>query len=284
MYSGDLCTHSLRSCVCPCVCSMVDWHDITQTGPLSSTAVCAAVSSVITKTLLYPIDTVKCRMQSGLVAGVVSKNGVFALNNMFNGLIPKVALYAPYQAVYMSTYTFVRSAVFQHVESPLLVYACSGVAAELGGSLIRVPMETIKQRMQSGKISSNTQLWNILRKDPFAFHRARNFLAQTCVHDIPCGAVHWMVYETLVRESDHIIFAGASAGAVAAVLTNPLDVVKTRMITRPIEHVTVAQTVRLLFREGGLQIFSRGIIPRVLHLAPNSALYMFVFNALYTKV
>ena len=221
---------------------MVDWHQL-HNSSLPATAVCAGMSSVITKTLLFPIDTIKCRLQA---------NTSVALRNLFNGLGPKILLYAPYQSIYMTAYTQARD---RCGTSPLGV-AASGVVAELAGSVVRVPMETIKQRMQMGAIGSNRDLIDLIRSTPRIFFAPRNFLAQTLVHDIPCGVVHWVVYEWLRRDAAGTVSSdssaagsGAVAGATAAILTNPLDVVKTRMITRPEEHPTVRATVRNLWNQ-----------------------------------
>lgn len=248
---------------------MKDWHEIGKAS-LSSTAVCAGVSSALTKTILFPMDTVKCRL--------IANGHMGSYRGIFNGLIPKIALYAPYQSVYMTTYTAVRD-LGNH--GPL-GFVLAGVSAELAGSFIRVPMEAVKQQMQAGIIKSNKELVSMIRENPLRFYKKRNFLAQTLVHDIPCGAVHWVVYEWVRRDQGRSSWvAGAFAGATAAIVTNPLDVVKTRMITRPAEHLTVRSTVNVLLRQGGPSIFLTGLIPRILHLAPNSALYMFLFDKFY---
>ena len=261
----------------------LDWHHIGDTS-ISTTAVSAACASTITKSLLFPMDTLKCRMQS--FAG--TNQSVWHLSGIFRGLLPKLALYAPYQSVYMSTYTWTRDRLSPHIPG-FGTFALAGVAAELTGSVIRVPMEAVKQRMQTGHIASNTQLISLLRENPFRFFKARNFVAQTLVHDLPCGVVHWVVYERVKRGevpfTSSPVIAGAAAGSVAAVVTNPLDVIKTRMITRPDEvgHMTVASTARTVMTSAGIGGFWKGVVPRILHIAPNSALYMWIFDHLYTR-
>lgn len=252
---------------------MVNWHDL-GTHSLSATAVTAATASVITKSLLFPMDTLKCRLQAG--------TSVWRMHGMWNGLLPKILLYSPYQAVYMSGYTHARN--WLQIRSPdaLFIYPLAGTFAELSGSLIRVPMETIKQRMQTGLIDSNRTLIRMLRQNPLQFYKGRNFLAQTIVHDIPCGSVHWLVYESVKRRGEvSSATAGAVAGLTTAIATNPLDVVKTRMITRPAEHISVASTVRTVMASAGIRGFYKGVLFRILHIAPNSALYMWIFDHIF---
>ena len=159
----------------------------------------------------------------------------------------------------------------------------AGVAAELAGSVVRVPMEAIKQRMQTGLIASNSDLMRMLTQNPLQFYKSRNFLAQTLIHDIPCGVVHWVVYEYTKRNlSTNSATAGAVAGTMAAIVTNPMDVVKTRMVTRPEEHRTVMSTIQII-RKSKSGFFA-GVIPRIFHIAPNSALYMLIFDTLFTNI
>jgi len=252
---------------------MFDWHEI-GSASLSKTAICAAVSSTITKTVLFPMDTMKARIQFG--KSVHTKN-------LFRGLGPKILLYAPYQSVYMTTYTVARDA-FVPVLPSSLGFAAAGVCAELAGSVIRVPMETIKQRMQTGSIVGVRNLTSLVLSNPLSFYHSRNFVAQTFVHDLPFGIVHWMVYEKLKRD-EHLSagIAGALAGTITSILTVPCDVIKTRMITRghtEDNYKTVLSTVRAMKQEGA-RVWFRGWLPRVMHIAPSSALYMIIFDTLY---
>lgn len=261
-----------------------DWHDVSGQTSISSTAIAGATSSIITKTILFPADTLKCRLQSGVSLHVFTPKGIF------NGLVPKILLYSPYQAIYMSVYTQTRDRL--HSGAPnqgiqLWKFAAAGIAAELAGAGIRVPMEAIKQRMQMGNIGSHRELWSLVTRNPLQFFKMRNFIAQTIVHDIPCGTVHWISYEYLKRSS-YSIFSAPTAGAVAgvttAIVTNPLDVIKTRMITRPNEYKTVSTTVKSIMAEHGYHGFYRGVLPRILHIAPNSALYMWIFDLMFRNI
>uniref|UniRef100_A0A0G4G459 Uncharacterized protein n=1 Tax=Chromera velia CCMP2878 TaxID=1169474 RepID=A0A0G4G459_9ALVE len=68
--------------------------------------------------------------------------------------------------------------------------------------------------------------------------------------------------------------AGGTAGFVAAVLTNPIDVIKTRVQTHRGPRIGVFDHVRRLWREEGLRGFQRGIAPRVAAAMPSCALSM----------
>jgi solute carrier family 25 S-adenosylmethionine transporter 26 len=265
---------------------MIDWHEIGKSS-LSTTAICAAISRVTTKTVLFPLDTIKARMQytHGHTRSLVSTwRTVANPRGIFNGLGPKILLYAPYQSVYMTTYTAARDFFVPII--PIGGFAISGICAELSGAIIRVPMEAIKQRMQTGGNKDTRHLVQVLRDSPLIFFAKKNFIAQTCLHDIPFGIIHWVVYENLKRDGDlsSPAAAGAAAGVVTSLITNPLDVVKTRMVTRghlEDQYSTVRGSFRSIFASGRFGIFFRGWLPRVMHTAPSSALYMFIFDKLY---
>ena len=85
-------------------------------------------------------------------------------------------------------------------------------------------------------------------------------------------------YAVLYSPSAHMI-SGAGAGAVAAAVTTPLDVVKTMLQTRGTSHDPEIRNVRgitdafkVIWARDGLKGFSRGLSPRVMTNVPSSAL------------
>lgn len=256
------------------------WHDIGTASPTLA-AEAAAASSILTKFLLYPIDTLKCRRQSGFV-------DIWKFKGMYSGLIPKLVLYAPYQALYMFAYTSAREQLFPTLGA--FAFPVAGVLADLAGSPIRVPMEVVKQRMQAGVYKSSIKaVKSILASPRSQLIEPKIFIAQTLFHDLPYGLVQWTAYELLYR-SDSLsslprnispVVVGTFAGALAAFLTTPLDVVKTRIVTRPAEYTGIAQAILKISKEEGMRTFSRGCIFRVLHIAPGSGLYFGIFSLLY---
>lgn len=76
---------------------------------------------------------------------------------------------------------------------------------------------------------------------------------------------------------------GALAGGIAAAVTNPLDVVKTRLQTQPggVErmYTGVFDCMRRVVREEGWGALGRGVGARVAWVAPSSAIVLAVFEA-----
>jgi solute carrier family 25 (mitochondrial S-adenosylmethionine transporter), member 26 len=259
-----------------------DWQDIGRASPKLA-AEAAAGASVLAKLFLYPIDTLKCRRQAGL-----HPQSIYQLRGLYAGVLPKLALYGPYQALYMYTYTSARERL--HPSYGVWAFPISGVVADLAGTVVRLPMEVIKQRMQAGVYSSSVEAVKRIATCPRAqLLQQRLFIAQTLFHDIPYGLVQWTTYELLTRSEALSFFpkhavhvaVGMSAGALAAFVTTPLDVVKTRIVTRSSEYTGISQAVKKILVEDGARAFTRGWFFRVMHIAPGTGIYFGLFHLLY---
>lgn len=75
------------------------------------------------------------------------------------------------------------------------------------------------------------------------------------------------------------VSAGCSA-AVAASVTVPLDVIKTRLQASRDRHATVRSTIRSLLQERGWLGFTSGLNARLASAMPTSALLMVAFECL----
>ena len=106
---------------------------------------------------LYPIDTIKTRMQAmrsgGGFRAMLQAGGGRAL---YAGVWGNLVGVAPASAIFMAVYEPVKQAVAAAVseDRAFLGPLAGGVAAGLASSIVRVPTEVIKQRMQTGEGSS----------------------------------------------------------------------------------------------------------------------------------
>jgi len=91
--------------------------------------------------------------------------------------------------------------------------------------------------------------------------------------------------DTLLSFHDTAI-AGAVAGALTAIVANPLDVARTRAQVQPTTKGAVphyrglTRTLLLLVQEGGPFVFFRGIGPQLLGLVPSWAVYFTAYDHL----
>ena len=73
------------------------------------------------------------------------------------------------------------------------------------------------------------------------------------------------------------MLAGAIAGGIGSYVTNPLDVLKTRLQTDSSKyHGSIITCATDTWQEGGGMAFLRGSVPRLLHKVPaNGAFFLF---------
>lgn len=96
--------------------------------------------------------------------------------------------------------------------------------AEACACIIRVPIDQIKMRMQVSSVSGTSSLpasaWSL-------GGLYRGFSA-AIARDIPFACIQMALFETLKTYGVSALIGGSLAGAAAAFLTTPLDMLKTR--------------------------------------------------------
>ncbi|EPY16388.1 solute carrier family 25 (mitochondrial S-adenosylmethionine transporter), member 26 [Strigomonas culicis] len=188
--------------------------DTTAALRASGVAAAASCATIVAKSLLHPLDTLKCRMQlyepprgagavgwwHGLREAYAGRWGATAL---YGGLAIKVLLYVPYQAVYMCSYNagreWLQVEAARHGDSHgayVSRTAAAAIIAELGSCVVRVPMETIKMWVQSTASANTMAAARRLRRGGLR-SCLRLALPQTMLHDIPYSVTQWITYETL---------------------------------------------------------------------------------------
>lgn len=254
---------------------------------------------------MYPVDTVKTRMQSYVAVRDYANHGMFRATRAIissDGLaalwrgVGAVALSAgPAHALYFATYESVRSTLAPQQRTDGQVHpiatAFAGICATIVGDGIMTPLDVVKQRMQ---LSSRTSYSSVLQctRQVYLDHGFSAFYAgyrATLLMNIPFTAVYFSGYETAKKcildwrgiedenqfsATSHCI-AGAAAGAIAAATTNPLDVVKTRLQTQgevgARRYRGLTDALRSIRVEEGFTGLMRGVRPRIVFHMPAAA-------------
>ena len=247
-------------------------------------ALSGGMAGGITVAFLQPIDTIKTMRQVDpnirTVYDALSKLRNTGFLQAYSGLLPAVLGSAPSSAVYFGTYEtaklYLRSMFSSLSRQYIHMFAaCSG---NVISSLIFVPKDLIKTRMQSlktasmSKVSFRTVVSDIYRKDGLLGFYAN--LRVVLAKNIPSAVVRFTLYEELkllinsgmAKAPAHIyLIAGSVASACSSACNTPFDVLKTRIAAGSIDKSTpIIMGIREIYRKEGISGMYAGVGPRIL--------------------
>ena len=188
----------------------------------------------------------------------------------------------------------------------------AAIMGDLTGSVWLCPSEVIKQQMQAGMHTNMAAavrgIWQTA--GPKGFYQG--YLSQIS-RDVPFRACQLVSYELV--KSNYIKFTtkrseggdssstsgecatstrrlmawegmvvGAIAGSISAAVTNPLDVLKTRMMTgQAYGAASVIPAIQAILAKEGPRALFAGVVPRVVYVGPSSAIFFLVYEYVHAK-
>jgi hypothetical protein len=287
---------------------------------------CAAVSGVVGRGLVFPLDTIKTVTsvaESGggsssaaptfwrVCARIHASDGVLGF---YRGLGIAAAASAPGVALYISSYEHCKAWLerrFGGTAAPLQ-HLTAGVAAEAVSCVVWVPVDVVKERMQSqhreveGRYRSSWHgLTTLVRLEGVRGVYKGYF--STLGSFGPFSAVYFGAYEAAqgalrgrkatqagappaTLSALEMSLAAAIGNVVACVVVNPLEVSKTRYQVHRALLETSAGEVRQsqqfqrsvtsmldalrwsVKHEGLAQLWTRGLVARILFQTPSAAI------------
>ena len=258
---------------------------------------------------LYPLDTLKTRLQTR--AGFAASGGfqgIYAgVGSALVGSAPSAALFfvtydgakrvifdwlrrgAP-QTAHLADGTAYQMHESSEHEDEAVVHMAAAALGEIAACTVRVPTEVVKQRAQASQHpSSLAALRSILtqRRTYGPGHVLRELYrgwSITLVREVPFTVVQFPLWEALkkwrCRTSGSSSVSGfeggvlgSVAGAVAAGVTTPLDVLKTRLMLAAKRQSTLSMLGGVL-SESGPRAFFAGIGPRVAWISAGGAVFL----------
>lgn len=222
--------------------------------------------------------------------------GLADLGKHFKGFGPAIAGQIPYGMLVFGSYETLKSNIFQarpewqeSLATRIPVYMACAVAGDTMGALWLTPSEIIKQRLQSGASASPMlAVQSILdRSGVKGFYSGMSGLL---ARDIPYRAMQLPLYEvardayadTYCRGRDiqpaEAMVVGAAVGMLAAGLTTPLDVVKSRMMVGTSAGKAVSVVLSDIWAEAGVRGLFKGAGQRVGYLGLNNAIFFNVYE------
>ncbi|XP_057476832.1 uncharacterized protein LOC130764542 [Actinidia eriantha] len=277
--------------------------------------VAGSIAGSVEHMAMFPVDTLKTRMQaigsSSLPSSTAltlrqSLGSILKLEGpagLYRGIAAMGLGAGPAHAVYFSVYERFKGAFSAANQNNAAAHAAAGVLATVASDAVITPMDMVKQRLQL-KSSPYKGVGDCVRRVLVeegigAFYASYR---TTVVMNAPFTAVHFATYEAAkkglmelsperVGEDETLVVhatAGAAAGALAAALTTPLDVVKTQLQCQGVcgcdrfSSCSIQDVIRIIVKKDGYGGLMRGWIPRMLFHAPAAAICWSTYEAAKT--
>jgi solute carrier family 25 (mitochondrial S-adenosylmethionine transporter), member 26 len=252
-----------------------------------------AVARGVAQTVLHPVDVVRTRLQAQGVS-MQWRAGVFA-----KGILPQVLLASPAGALQFLGFEAAKKQLAELDDSPKsreLRMLTAGAAGSLLAAVCRVPQEVLKQRIQADIYPNLAVAFRETIRTGGVPGLYKGALA-TISRDVPWNALSFMfhgrakvlfaaVKRRAPEDGENLVLAGIS-GAMAAVIMTPVDVVKTRLMTQRLgvtKYSGIVGTLKTIVREEGAGTLMRGVVPRVMFLAPLAGITFSLYEVVAGKI
>ncbi|CAL9195413.1 unnamed protein product [Musa hybrid cultivar] len=247
--------------------------------------IAGATAGGVVETVLYPIDTIKTRLQAAHGGSKIYWRG------LYSGLAGNLAGVLPASAIFVGIYEPTKQKLLRVFPENLSAFAhlTAGAIGGAASSFIRVPTEVVKQRMQTGQFTSAPNAVRlIVAKEGFRglYAGYSSFL----LRDLPFDAIQFCIYEQIrigykiaarreLNDPENAII-GAFAGAITGAITTPLDVMKTRLMVQGSanQYKGLLNCAQTILREEGPAAFLKGIGPRVLWIGIGGSIFFGVLE------
>ncbi|KAL2044353.1 hypothetical protein N7G274_003058 [Stereocaulon virgatum] len=262
---------------------------------------------------LYPIDTLKTRLQSQ--PGFHASGG---FRGIYAGVGSALIGSAPGAALFFVSYEGVKS-VLQKARAEdgyssggqagkwirgewtePLEHMIAASVGEIAACAVRVPTEVVKQRAQAVQQPSSLAALRFIlaQRSRIGISGIWRELYRgwsiTILREVPFTVIQFPLWEALkewrrrtsghdrVTGTESAVF-GSVSGAVAAGVTTPLDVLKTRMMLAR-ERVPVWTMLGRVLRESGPTAFFKGLGPRILWISAGGAIFLGTYQWAYNAM
>lgn len=284
-----------------------DEYESLPTSNTTTHMIAGAVAGVMEHCIMYPIDSVKTRMQSlnpnphatyrNIPEALYKMVRYEGLSRPLRGMAAVVGGSGPAHALYFSCYEKLKKTLSSGRSGHHhIAHGVAGVGATLLHDAIMCPAEVIKQRMQMYN-SPYKNCYDCIRttyrrEGVRAFYRS--YTTQLTMN-VPFQSIHFIMYEftqdmlnanRTYNPLAHMV-SGGIAGALSAAITTPLDVCKTLLNTQEIkvlartkqDHVSgLLDALQCVYRCRGFKGYFQGLQARVLFQMPSTAISWSVYE------
>ena len=249
--------------------------------------------------IMYPVDTLKTRMQmgNGFIQSI-EKGG------LMRGVAGSLFGQVPYGVLTFGSYEVYKQALLDKFPSvkPVFVYALAAILGDVTGSGWLCPSEVVKQQLQAGMYPSTgeaiSSIWaksgfrgfyqgyvgGLARDVPF---RVAQLTSYEVAKKMYLNAKQKRAGEGKVVELSPIdsTVVGAIAGTFSSAITAPLDKIKTLLMTEGQKYGgSVVNCASSIIKADGVGGLFAGVVPRVLYIAPSVTIFFVIYEQVQQKL
>lgn len=263
-------------------------QELLDSSPILKAFLAGSLSGTFSTVLFQPLDLVKTRIQqSSMISEPRGQHSIGMMrvmnqvlrneqiSGLWKGMTPSITRTIPGVGLYFSSVHWLTNSFSDGVPSPLTAVTI-GVAARSFSAVCLIPITVVKTRFESGEYryrSITNALTQIYSKE--GIRGLTCGLVPTVIRDAPFSGIYLMFYTQLkqaippeVLKSDFQAGAqfgcGIVAGILASAVTQPADVVKTKMQLYPSLYPNVTSVLLHLHERYGFRGYFKGLAPRML--------------------
>ncbi|GAM21946.1 hypothetical protein SAMD00019534_051210, partial [Acytostelium subglobosum LB1] len=281
---------------------------------------------MVTAMALTPLDVVKTRLQNqpnvataaaGTISNAASSSSHFSgtidalikisrnegLHTLWRGLTPSFLMTIPSTAIHFTTYEYFKQHIERYTDKDN-VYIAPLIAGSLGRVVsvtVTSPFELIRTNLQGITNRKTLHFVPLIREivGNVGLTGLWRGLSPTLMRDVPFSAIYWSCYEIIKKKRASPFYinfvSGAMSGSIAAVVTTPIDLIKTRIqmtaqltasksnqnnsiISSSRNRTSAIYHAKEIYREEGLMGFTKGMVPRLAKVAPACAIMISTYE------
>ncbi|KAK7792206.1 hypothetical protein R5R35_000489 [Gryllus longicercus] len=287
--------------------------EIVSNNPILKSFLAGSLSGTCSTVMFQPLDLVKTRLQNpspvaigtaasgastystgsmiSIVGRIVQKEHIFGL---WKGMTPSLTRCIPGVGLYFMSVDVMKSHLISNEPSPLQAVAIGMSARTLSGVCL-IPVTVIKTRYESG-VYNYTGVINAFR----IIYRTEGLRGLSCgllptlVRDAPFSGLYLMFYTQTKKlttdwqksslSAPANFCCGIVAGIMASIVTQPADVLKTKMQLFPQKFDGMHSVVLYVYQKYGIKGYFKGLVPRMLRRTLMAAMAWTVYEQLTRSI
>ncbi|CAK1547331.1 unnamed protein product [Leptosia nina] len=282
--------------------------------PVFKAFLAGSFSGTFSTILFQPLDLVKTRLQNsshnvvattvdgrvqpGMITTFVNIIRQEQIVGLWRGMVPSIARCVPGVGLYFSSLHWLKTKLGKNRQDLAAVEAIAlGVIARTMSGVALIPITVIKTRYESGVYKYNS-VSGALK----AIYKAEGIrglscgLGPTLARDAPFSGLYLMFYtqtkqaapkewlQSPTAASGIHFTCGIVAGIAASLVTNPADVLKTKMQLYPDKFPNAFSAAMYVHQTYGFLGFFKGAVPRMVRRSLMAAMAWTVFEEITRSI